>query len=359
MNKVFLNSYLFFIILEGKLISWDYKNHQQFELDEKHLNRLLEISKNSNVIDEIDIDLSDARLIFYDEQVDHWGWDCLSKIFHFGTKIKKEDLSEINIENAELFVADYIKYSESAVSTSPSILVEKVGKTVELPSPDLSKLSEINFLAALAKRKTCRLFVDEAISFDVLSTLLYVSFGDFHPIQDEYIQLSLEKIGLRKTSPSGGGLHSSEIYLLAQNIKGLEKGIYHYQAHKHILTLINSGDYSKNLTEIFCGQYYIENIAIGIFITSRLDKLWHKYPHSRAYRVALLDVGHVSQTFQLVATALNLNPWLSGAFVDDEVSKLLHLDELSEQPLFFVGAGIGSWSSFDLVTKKIALEHSL
>ncbi len=349
---------MFFIILEGKLISWDYINHQQFEIEEKYLNRLLEISQNKNSESELDEELESSGLISRNDIEDNWGWDCLSKIFHFGTVIKNEDLYDMCINDPVSFVSEYVELSENKFSSSPSINIEKEGEVIRLPLPDTVKLSEIDFLSVLKKRKTCRTFNKAPISLDMLSTLLYVVFGDFHPIQDEYDKFLVEKIGLRKTSPSGGGLHSAEAYLIAQNISGLNQGVYHYQAHKHVLTLINPGDFSEKFSEYFCGQYFIKDISMGIFITSRFEKLWHKYPHSRAYRVALLDIGHLSQTFQLVSTSLGLNPWLSGAFADAEISKLLRLDKQSEQPMFFVGAGIGEWSSFDPLTKKLLLENS-
>jgi len=355
-NKVFLNPYLFFIILEGKLIAWDYKNHQQFEFDEKYLSRLLDISNSPISHHQIDTELMENNLILDQEEKVEWGWDCLSKIFHFGTKISEDDLLGINTEDASLFASEYMKLSEDTLLTSPSLFIEKKGETVYLPLPDLSQLADIDLLSVLTKRKTCRTFYDESVSLETLSSLLYVTFGNFYSERKEYDNLGLERIGLRKTSPAGGGLHASEAYLVAFNVDGLPQGIYHYQAHAHILTLINSETSFGEFKKIFCGQYYMENLSFGVFVTSRLEKLWHKYPHSRAYRVALLDIGHLSQTFQLVATALNLSPWLSGAFIDDEVSKMLMLDEISEQPLFFVGAGYGPGLSLDPMTAEYALK---
>jgi len=356
----FLNPFLFFILREGQFIVWDYINHQQFELTEAYINRLLEISSDPSSHNEIDIELTNSKLILnVNDENEEWGWDCLSKIFHFGTSIQKSDLHDISINDPVAFCSEYITFSEKASATSPPILIEKNGFEIQLPTPNLSLFEKQNFLSVLTKRKTCRTFYNEPLSLDVVSTLLYVSFGAFHKDQTEYHSIGLDKVGLRKTSPAGGGLHASEAYILAQNIEGIPKGIYHYQAHSHILTLINSEDFTENLKEIFCGQYFIEQISLGVFITSRFEKLWHKYPHSRAYRIALLDVGHLSQTFQLVATALTLNPWLSGAFVDDEVRKMLKLKRLCEQPLFFVGAGLGPWQSIDPVTRELALKGDI
>jgi SagB-type dehydrogenase family enzyme len=283
-----------------------------------------------------------------------WGWDVLSKIFHFGTKIRQADISHQIVDDPKRFVLEHIFLAESALKNSPDIYTEKVGVTHTLPPPDFSMLNSVEFLHILKKRKTSRSFDNISLSIDILSTLLYIVFGDFHPVNHEdYTKYGFQQIGLRKSSPSAGGLHSSEAYILALNIKNLEPGIYHYQAHKHILSLIRKVDLSVELSNLLCGQYFAQGLSLGIFITSRFDKIWHKYPHSRAYRVALLDIGHLSQTFQLTATALGLNTWLSGAFVDSEVTRLLDLkDDGSEQPLFFVGAGFGDGSPLDLIAKS-------
>lgn len=355
-----LNPFLFFLIREGNIVAWDYKNHQQYELEKEYFLRLLELSDASGANSSpnpIDDELKDAEFISASFVDVKWEWDILSKIFHFGTKIRECDLSQELIENPEFFVAEHIALAKTSLGTAPDLLTEKEGTIFVLPSPDLSKLNSTDFLQVLKNRKTSRSFDSVSISIDTLSTLLHVVFGDFHSEQDDYTKYGFRQIGLRKTSPSAGGLHPSEAYVLVLNVEGLERGVYHYQAHKHVLSLIQKEDVSSKLCKLLCGQYFAEQLSFGIFITSRFDKIWHKYPHSRAYRVALLDVGHLSQTFQLTATALGLNTWLSGVFMDSEVTNLLQIKDETEQPLFFVGAGIGDNSPLDPVAKKLGTNN--
>ena len=107
---------------------------------------------------------------------------------------------------------------------------------------------------------------------------------------------------------------------------------------------------SRPLGQLLCGQHFINNLPVGLFITSRFDKLWWKYEHSRAYRMSYVEAGHISQTFQLVATSLGLNTWLTGALTDDQVETLLGLNDSAEQPLFFVGCGK---SNGDVMCKEL------
>jgi SagB-type dehydrogenase family enzyme len=76
-------------------------------------------------------------------------------------------------------------------------------------------------------------------------------------------------------------------------------------------------------------------------MVARFDKIWWKYPHSRSYRLALLDVGHLSQTFHLACAAHSLKSWLTGVFYDDELARRLQLDGTREAVLLTVGAGHG------------------
>ena len=133
----------------------------------------------------------------------------------------------------------------------------------------------------------------------------------------------------------------------------MDRGIYNYNTKSHGLARISSINNDLNLGAILNNQYFANDLSAGIFITSDFRKQWWKYKHSRAYRVALLDVGFISQTLLLTATALGLSTWVSAAFNDTEVSKLLGIDCLSEKPILFVGFGYGSGSPVDPETIKI------
>lgn len=351
LNKV--NPFLFFFIKEGKVIAWDYKNHQQYELEMTYFERLLALANDVNPgFNVLDAELAEAGFIADSFEKINWGWDLLSQVFHFGTKIRNDDIPEAIIHCPENYVASHLELARDCLDTSPAFSLEREGELCVLPAPDLQQLASIDYLQVLKNRKTSRSFDNEAIDIQTLSNLLYVVFGDFHPADPAYKKYGYKQVGLRKTSPSAGGLHPSEAYLFAINVSGLEQGIYHYQAHKHALTLIHRDCSPSALTRLLCGQYFAKDLSLGIFIASRFEKVWHKYPHSRAYRVALMDVGHLSQTFQLSATALGLNTWLSGVFMDVEVEKLLKINETSEQVLFFMGAGLGDNSPIDPVAKE-------
>jgi SagB-type dehydrogenase family enzyme len=211
---------------------------------------------------------------------------------------------------------------------------------ISLPAPSLTTSSETTLGQTLINRKTCRSFSDEAVSFSQMSTLLYLSLGYLKEREDDIDNSTPEGFGSRRSSPSGGGLNACDGYLYARNVSGLKPGIYYYHPELHALRPIHPLQ-DEPLGLLLAGQHFINSLPFGVFITCRFDKLWWKYQHSRAYRMAFVEAGHISQTFQLVATALGLNTWLTGALTDDRVEALLGLENSAEQPLLFVGCGRG------------------
>lgn len=354
----YINPYLFLKFIDDKLILWDYKNHKQFLLENTYFSRLLDIYyQNSNGVKEIDKELIAENIISrkpYDDKP-VWGWDILSHIFHYGTKDVPQD---VKVENGKQWAEQYVKYCEELLQKSPHVPQKKLrGKLISLPTPDMSYFKNKNLWETLINRKTCRTFLNKAISLNQLSALLYASFGSVHGSTNDKSEFNLVSITSRKTSPSGGSLHATEIYLAAFNITGLKPGIYHYSATKHALKLISQKNIAKKLGHLLSGQYFAEKLAFGIFMTSCLDKMWWKYKHSRAYRVLLLDIGHLSQTFQLCTTALGLSPWLTNAFLDSEVDKILKIENTNEHTMFFVGAGFSDGSALDPDIKKLLHEE--
>ncbi len=69
--------------------------------------------------------------------------------------------------------------------------------------------------------------------------------------------------------------------------------------------------------------------------------MW-KYGRARAYRVVLLETGHLCQTFCLTATRLGLAPFSTAALKDSLIEKTLGLDGISESILYVAGVGLVS-----------------
>jgi SagB-type dehydrogenase family enzyme len=143
-----------------------------------------------------------------------------------------------------------------------------------------------------------------------------------------------------KTSPSGGARHPVEVYLMALKVDGLKAGIYHYQAEDHRLERI-SFDASSRTARQYCADQPHAGEAAALFIMTAVfaRSMW-KYHHSRAYRVLLLNAGHLCQTFCLTATRMGLAPFSTAAIEETLIEKDLGIDGISESVVYVAGVGL-------------------
>lgn len=331
---------IFLRIVNGTVIVWDYAHHTQFEIDGPHLERLIALCSGTETTDSAMDQTLRSSGVLDSQHPETWEWDCISRIFHQGTQIGLKPGESLRTEdNAQ----EYLDYCATIVDKAPSMHLELPGQVVSLPAADMDNLRNITLSDALLARQTCRAFNAETLDLTQVATTLWATFGAVHGDQRyDLEQQGLLPIGYRRTSASGGSLQTSEPYLVALRIRGLPSGIYHYRSHKHELSAVQDGFDPVRLGPLLGGQNFANDLAYGIFIVSRFHKMWWKYPHSRAYRVALLDIGGLVQTFQLVCAAQNIQSWPAGHFIDTEVNALLRLDPACESAMFFVGAGLGS-----------------
>lgn len=331
--------YLFMLPRAPNLIIWDYKNHNQFELNKTYATRFIELINEPTLFDDsktIDLELLNAGILTSTpHQTPKWGWDDLSKIFHIGTK----NIPFNNIpQNVSEWAAQYISHCTDVLSSPPTPNANPEYESCEPIHLPTSIHPTLPLTKSLISRKTCRVFTGEAVTIETVSTLLYLSLGYLREREDDRDESIAEGLHARRASPSSGGLNSCGGFLYVKKVTGLNPGIYAYHPALNAISFVNPLP-DDPLGKLLCGQHFINNLPCGIFITSQFNKLWWKYGHSRAYRMAYIEVGHISQTFQLVATSLGLKTWLTGALTDDRVETLLKLDGSTEQPLFFVGCG--------------------
>jgi SagB-type dehydrogenase family enzyme len=112
-----------------------------------------------------------------------------------------------------------------------------------------------------------------------------------------------------KTSPSGGARHPIECYLIVRDVRGLKAGIYHYASDRHALERLDGPVSIERMRSYLPNSGYFANASAMVFFTAVFERILWRYPYSRAYRAALIEAGHVCQTFCLTATWLGLAPY--------------------------------------------------
>ena len=77
-----------------------------------------------------------------------------------------------------------------------------------------------------------------------------------------------------------------------------------------------------------------------VVMTARFWRHQWKYRnHAKAYRVTVLDVGHLSQTLQLCATQAGLAPFITAAINELDIERAFGLDGFAEGALAVCGFG--------------------
>lgn len=294
-------------------------------------------------------DVDARRFRHQDELLASRQWHPFAAFYHFASRhaettseretdpVDLEAISAKAEEGASRFLE---RYGAPPPPFRESSVLEPA---VELPVTD----KQGGLYDALRRRRTVRKFdTSRSLSQDDLSTLLRYVFGCHG-----YTQLS-EVVLLHKTSPSGGSLHPIEAYPLILDVENLSPGVYHYNVRDHSLELIRELEIgiARDMAIEFCRrQQYAGSAHALILMTARFYRNQWKYrSRSRTYGVMLMDAGHLSQTFYLVAAELGLGAFYSAAVNGQKIEEVLGLDGVDEGALGVCGCGIKRQDGNDL-----------
>ena len=179
------------------------------------------------------------------------------------------------------------------------------------------------------------------MALDDLSVLLRYAFGC-----QGYADLGDGLVALKKTSPSGSGLHPSEVYPLVANVEGLAPGLYHYSVARHVLEpvqLLPREEVRQLAYEFTSGQPYACSALCLFVLTARFYRTFWKHPrHERAYAVLLMDAAHLSQTLYLVCADLGLGAFVTAAINGVNIEERLGVEGLTEGALAICGCGVAA-----------------
>lgn len=274
-----------------------------------------------------------------DEVVDANHWSGWAAAYHSVSRWRGVDFAEFDLVDADA----------SALAEAAEQLIREHGE----PPPHFHSVAGAGRRVPLSReepggqlydvlraRRTTRSFDRESsVPLEHVSTLLATTFGcrGLAPLGEHGMIV-------KKTSPSGGGLHPTEAYPIVVRVAGVEPGIYHYEVGSHSLALMEplSAEEAEQLALSFaCGQTYLGGACMYVVMTSRFARLNWKYrDHDRAYVVALMDAAHLSQTFYLVSTELGLGAFLTAAINVGDIDERLGIDGFAEGAVAICGCGV-------------------
>lgn len=225
----------------------------------------------------------------------------------------------------------------------------------------LPRIARDEFDHLLDTRATCRNYDADAFvpleTFSQLMARVFGARGIGHPAPgfDVY----------KRTSPSGGSLHPTECYLIVQRVEGIAPGLYRYRIDTHALepvspriaapqpgdlgtqSLVATAPHAWNADELrafariaVAGQEFFADAPVLCILAPRFHRNFWKYRnHAKAYRVCVLDVGHLSQTLQLCATQAGLGPFVTGAINEVDIERAFGMTGYAQSPLVVCGFG--------------------
>ena len=195
-------------------------------------------------------------------------------------------------------------------------------------------MEQDSFFQTLHARRTQRTFSPAEVPLGDIAKLLHTTWG----VQG-YLESKVFGRLPFKTSPSGGARNPIEVYLMALRVSGLDPGLYHYDARDHALEKLPSAATPQKARAYCADQPYVAHSAALFIMTGVFARTMWKYHHPRAYRVVLLEAGHLGQTFCLTATRLGLAPFSTAALKDTLIETDLGIDGITESVLYVTGVG--------------------
>lgn len=253
-----------------------------------------------------------------------WRGSFAAAHFHFATR----DLVYLRDPEAQ------VRYVRARFeSGSPPPVYRRRSGVARVPLPRFEP-AEMPLQTALRDRRTTRQFGRRPVPLATFSRIMHGTWG-----QTGWLDGGVFGRLLAKTSPSAGARHPIECYVLVWRVAGLPAGLYHFDVQGASLERLRRGDFRDVAVALAGGQPWIRDAAFLCVMTAVSDRVFWKYASSDAYRLFLLDAGHLGQTFSLLATASGLGPFTTAALSERRIERLLGVDGISEFPVYLCGAG--------------------
>lgn len=265
-----------------------------------------------------------------DEQYRAQHWHGLAAVWHAASRWQALDavheVAEAGLDSSEGLREHY--------GPPPPMLHDRGDTTTRVALP---RSDHDDFDALLDARSSCRNFDTSRelpqAQFAQLLERVFGARGQVHAADDFDV--------LKKTSPSGGALHPTEAYLTVQRVEGITPGLYHYRAGDDALQPLPSPDDLAAFARVaVVGQDWFADAHVLVMLAPRFARNYWKYRnHAKAYRVAILDVGHLSQTLLLTATRLGLGAFITAAINEVDIEQAFGLTGHVDGPLAVCGFG--------------------
>lgn len=200
---------------------------------------------------------------------------------------------------------------------------------VALPVPDLDAAREVDpSLASVSEdRKSTRAYAPTPISLEDLGALLY------RTVRVRRAFVDIEGLDVvDRPIPSGGSLGEIDVYVVADNVEGLSKGVWRYAPDRHELDLVNDDERLVRRMLVEAGMSFGQDVPpppMTLLLSARFGRVMWKY-QGMPYALILKHVGVIYHALYLHATALGLGICGLGGTNTSTFAKATGADPLEE-----------------------------
>ncbi len=206
---------------------------------------------------------------------------------------------------------------------------DESGELIELPSYE-KVAKQASFTEVLEGRKSVREYSDRGYTLEELSYLLHATLG---------VKKTWRNHITLRTVPSAGARHALELFLLINNVDGLEPGLYRYVALEHkLLKMDTPPSIADGITAECLGQSFVKNTSVTFIWVAVVPRMTWRYSE-RGYRYLFLDAGHSCQNLYLASEALGGGTCAIGAYDDESINFLLELDGQDNFVIYIAASG--------------------
>lgn len=194
------------------------------------------------------------------------------------------------------------------------------GETTSLRLPEDSRVARDTIEQVISRRGSSRQFARDPLTKAQLSLIL---------------DRATRGIPADFLDPFGS--HLNDLYLIVNNVHGLDAGAYFYHWEKKYFELLKAGDFRDKAGYLGLEQQIPADASVDVFFLADLKKILERYGN-RGYRAVQLEAGIIGGKLYLGAYAQRLGA--SGlTFYDDDVVSFFSPHARGKSAIFLVALG--------------------
>jgi len=205
---------------------------------------------------------------------------------------------------------------------------------VDLVTPSEFTVGGMPLSQIVAQRASRRKFIDDSLSLEELSFLLWATQG--------MRKASTMRDGILRTFrtvPSAGARHPLETYVVVRKVNGLAEGLFRYLPVEHKLVLEREEIGLAARVAHACRDQRFIGTGAAVFV-------WTTIPYRCEWRYSIvaskliaLDAGHLCQNLYLAAESIGAGACAIAAYNQKQMDELLGVDGEDEFVIYLSPVG--------------------